>query len=516
MAAMIRCALSPSSRRAASVVATSIPGGILAGRPAGQAGSDHIARGGRGLTPSPPSRVPADHADRSAPHAQPRRAQDDEGRLAAPLGSDSASASGGAYGLALTRAGRFRGRGRARRVLELLLGAEERVEHLLAKSLAGDERHARTHESDQEETALAALALLRAAQRLGRVLERVGRDAQLALRLLVLGHGLDRALPVHARVGLLRRLERAAQVLAQLGVLDQPLYVLVRADRLARGKRSGAGLGGLLLRCHCSPRSAFGQRHSTRERCAGTGYAARLVGRRRWSAASSTSSTSSTSTKLILRRRCAGMSSMSASLRRGTISRLIPARCAASAFSFSPPIGSTWPVSVISPVIAVSERTGRPVARDASAVAIVIPALGPSFGIAPAGTCTCTSCSRKKPSGISPFTDLTYESAAAADSFMTSPSCPVTCSLPSPGKAVASTNSTSPPTGVLARPVATPGSFVRRFTSGWNRRLPSSSVTMAGRIDRFERRVPSANSRATLRQTEPISRSSERTPASRV
>ena len=90
------------------------------------------------------------------------------------------------------------------------------------------------------------------------------------------------------------------------------------------------------------------------------------------------------------------------------------------------------------------------------------------------------------------------------------------CSLPSPGKAVASTNSTSPPTGVQASPVATPGSPVRRCTSGWTRRLPSSSPTVAARTVRFERRVPSANSRATLRQTEPISRSSPRTPASRV
>ena len=59
-------------------------------------------------------------------------------------------------------------------------------------------------------------------------------------------------------------------------------------------------------------------------------------------------------------RRCSGMSSRSGSLRRGAITRAIPARWAASAFSFSPPIGSTWPVSVISPVIAVSSRTGRP------------------------------------------------------------------------------------------------------------------------------------------------------------
>ncbi len=66
-------------------------------------------------------------------------------------------------------------------------------------------------------------------------------------------------------------------------------------------------------------------------------------------------------------------------------------RWAASALSFRPPIGSTCPVSVISPVIATSSRTWRPVSSETSAVAIVIPALGPSFGIAPAGTWTWTS-----------------------------------------------------------------------------------------------------------------------------
>ena len=56
-----------------------------------------------------------------------------------------------------------------------------------------------------------------------------------------------------------------------------------------------------------------------------------------------------------------------------------------------PPTGSTRPRSVISPVIARFVRTGRPVSSEASAVAIVTPADGPSFGIAPAGTWTCMS-----------------------------------------------------------------------------------------------------------------------------
>ena len=54
---------------------------------------------------------------------------------------------------------------------------------------------------------------------------------------------------------------------------------------------------------------------------------------------------------------------------------------------WSPPIGSTRPWSVISPVIPIVCFTGRSVRSEAIAVAIVMPALGPSFGIAPAGTC---------------------------------------------------------------------------------------------------------------------------------
>ena len=75
------------------------------------------------------------------------------------------------------------------------------------------------------------------------------------------------------------------------------------------------------------------------------------------------------------------------------ITRFRPARCAASAFSRRPPIGSTWPVSVISPVIPTSSETGWLRTSEAIAVAIVIPADGPSFGTAPAGTCRWTSCS---------------------------------------------------------------------------------------------------------------------------
>ena len=64
-----------------------------------------------------------------------------------------------------------------------------------------------------------------------------------------------------------------------------------------------------------------------------------------------------------------------------------PARWAASTFCFSPPIGSTRPCRVTSPVMPTLGRTGTSVRSDTSAVVIVMPALGPSFGTAPAGTC---------------------------------------------------------------------------------------------------------------------------------
>ena len=73
-----------------------------------------------------------------------------------------------------------------------------------------------------------------------------------------------------------------------------------------------------------------------------------------------------------------------------------PARCAARTFSFTPPIARTLPRSVISPVIATSLRTGIRPSADTSVVASVMPADGPSFGIAPSGMCTWTSVVRLK------------------------------------------------------------------------------------------------------------------------
>ena len=87
---------------------------------------------------------------------------------------------------------------------------------------------------------------------------------------------------------------------------------------------------------------------------------------------------------------------------------VMPARTAPRIFSLSPPIGSTRPLSVISPVIATSWRAGRSDSADTIAVAIAMPADGPSFGIAPAGTWMWTSRSNTRlvgdaqPVGVGP------------------------------------------------------------------------------------------------------------------
>ncbi len=95
--------------------------------------------------------------------------------------------------------------------------------------------------------------------------------------------------------------------------------------------------------------------------------------------------------KVIASRTSAGTSSRSPRLRSGRMTSVRPAACAASTFCLRPPIGSTRPWSVTSPVMPTVCLTGRPVSSDASAVVIVTPALGPSLGIAPAGTWTWNS-----------------------------------------------------------------------------------------------------------------------------
>ena len=86
-----------------------------------------------------------------------------------------------------------------------------------------------------------------------------------------------------------------------------------------------------------------------------------------------------------------GISTRSFTFSSGISTVLMPPRPAASNFSFSPPIGSTSPRNVISPVIATSQRTGMPVMIETIAVHTAAPAEGPSFGVAPSGKWICRS-----------------------------------------------------------------------------------------------------------------------------
>ncbi|TXI07986.1 MAG: hypothetical protein E6Q63_06765, partial [Novosphingobium sp.] len=64
----------------------------------------------------------------------------------------------------------------------------------------------------------------------------------------------------------------------------------------------------------------------------------------------------------------AGISARSLRFSSGISTVLMPPRSAASSFSFKPPMASTRPRSVTSPVIATSARTGIPVSVETMAV----------------------------------------------------------------------------------------------------------------------------------------------------
>ncbi|MCY1542425.1 hypothetical protein D9M68_781710 [compost metagenome] len=85
---------------------------------------------------------------------------------------------------------------------------------------------------------------------------------------------------------------------------------------------------------------------------------------------------------------------------------------------------------------------------DTSAVHMPIPALGPSFGVAPSGMWMWMSRFSWKSDGIPRlFARLrTTVSAAVMDSAITSPSEPVLVSCPLPGTTAASMVKSSPPT----------------------------------------------------------------------
>src|SRR6185437_11748071 len=109
------------------------------------------------------------------------------------------------------------------------------------------------------------------------------------------------------------------------------------------------------------------------------------------SARASTSSTVETGTISSPFFTLSGISGRSRSFSLGMSTVLRPPRNAASSFSLRPPIGSTRPRRLISPVIATSLRTGFPVSAETIEVIIATPAEGPSLGVAPSGTCTWMS-----------------------------------------------------------------------------------------------------------------------------
>ena len=98
---------------------------------------------------------------------------------------------------------------------------------------------------------------------------------------------------------------------------------------------------------------------------------------------------------------------------------------------------------------------------------------------------------------------------------MTSPSLPVSCNPPLPGNVAASICKIAPPTGVQARPTATPGGSSVSRSSSMNRAGPRSFCSEAV-VTRNGGASPSAFLRASLRATDPTSRSRLRSPASRV
>ena len=196
----------------------------------------------------------------------------------------------------------------------------------------------------------------------------------------------------------------------------------------------------------------------------------------------------------------------------------MPARLAARIFSRIPPTGSTFPRRVISPVMARLAFTLRWVSAEASEVTMVIPAEGPSFGIAPSGTWIWMFQLSKIPSGKSSrwLCAFRYSSASMADSFITEPRLPVRVSCPFPRLRLVSTNRISPPTAVQASPVTTPAYSLPWYLSREYSCAPRNFSMSFG----FSSWVPVnsslAISSAILRITLLIFFSSSRTPLSRV
>ena len=195
--------------------------------------------------------------------------------------------------------------------------------------------------------------------------------------------------------------------------------------------------------------------------------------------------------------------SRSRMLRSGMMISLMPLRLAARIFSLRPPMGMTRPVSVSSPVIASAGLIVSSRYIDQSAEKSVMPADGPSLGVAPSGIWMCTDSSSKKerssPRRYASF--FSVDHAMDTDSCMTDPSCPVTFISPFIGMASASISSTSPPMLVHASPIAVPGLSALTISSAGKMGLPRYFSTLRPLIDTgsFMLPSPSSISRATLR-----------------
>src|SRR5215210_6388820 len=156
-----------------------------------------------------------------------------------------------------------RRRRRARRrhggagVLELLLGAGQRVEHLLAQTLAhrqGETAGDRHREDPAEEPAAGLLFARSLAQGHRRVAQRLGGIPDVLLELLIVEDRLRRRLAVGEPLDrAARRLVRLDDVVAQVIVFDDALDVRAVLRRLCGAVGTSGGAGGLLVRSRFHP-----------------------------------------------------------------------------------------------------------------------------------------------------------------------------------------------------------------------------------------------------------------------
>ncbi|KAF4513429.1 hypothetical protein G6O67_000702 [Ophiocordyceps sinensis] len=180
-------------------------------------------------------------------------------------------------------------------------------------------------------------------------------------------------------------------------------------------------------------------------------------------------------------------------------------------------------------VMAMVGGTGLPEKREIRAMAWPMPLLGPSLGMAPDGQWTWMLrffMISVAGSGASPSSNacaLTHDRATSTLSLSTSPSLPVSCTLPLPGMSATSMKRMLPlpPELYATRPVTIPGRLVFSAISSSNFSMPkmfstSSTVSFGRYSPRRPPSLASANSTALARQTDPSSRSRLRTPDSRV